>query len=150
MNTPDPDITELIIEARNNSPDAVARLFPLVYEELRRMAHRALLRERTGHTLSTTALVHEAYLKMVDQNRAAWNDRAHFMAISATAMRRILVDYARRQKRLKRDGDRRPITLDDAMFLADQGADELIALDDALAGLSELSDRLRFGSGTWR
>jgi RNA polymerase sigma factor (TIGR02999 family) len=139
---PTHEITRLIQEHRRGSRDALDRLFPLVYEELHSIAHRALLRERTSHTLSTTALVHEAYLRLVDQERACWNDRAHFLAIAATAMRRILVDYARRQKRLKRGGERRAVTLDDAMLVADQRADTLLALDDALSGLGALNERL--------
>jgi RNA polymerase sigma factor (TIGR02999 family) len=140
--SPPHEITGLIIDARHGSHDALDRLFPLVYEELRRMAHRALKRERAGHTLSTTALVHEAYLKLVDQDRASWNDRAHFLAVAATAVRRILVDYARRQKRLKRGGERRAVTLDDAMLVADERADTLLALDEALTGLGALNERL--------
>lgn len=143
METPRSDITELILEVRHGSHDALDRLFPLVYEELRRMAHRALLRERSSHTLSTTALVHEAYVKLVDQDRATWNDRVHFLAVAATAMRRILVDYARRQKRLKRGGERLSVTLEDAMLVADQRAEALLALDEALSGLGTLNERLR-------
>jgi RNA polymerase sigma factor (TIGR02999 family) len=139
---PTHEITRLIQEHRQGSRDALDRLFPLVYDELRRMAHRALLRERASHTLNTTALVHEAYLRLVDQHRANWNDRVHFLAIAATAMRRILVDYARRQKRLKRGGEQRPVTLDDAMLVADQRADTLLALDEALSGLGALNERL--------
>jgi RNA polymerase sigma factor (TIGR02999 family) len=139
---PTHEITQLIREHRQGSHDALDRLFPLVYEGLHRMAHRALLRERESHTLSTTALVHEAYFRLVDQDRADWNDRAHFLAIASTAMRRILVDYARRQKRLKRGGERRPVPLDDAMLVADQRADTLLALDEALAGLGALNERL--------
>jgi RNA polymerase sigma factor (TIGR02999 family) len=136
------EITRLIQEHLHGSRDALDQVFPLVYEELHRMAHRALLRERASHTLNTTALVHEAYLRLMDQERASWNDRAHFLAIAATAMRRILVDYARRQKRLKRGGDRRPVTLDDAMLVADQRADTLLALDEALSALAGLNERL--------
>jgi RNA polymerase sigma factor (TIGR02999 family) len=139
---PTHEITRLIQEHRQGSRDALDRLFPLVYDELRRMAHRALLRERASHTLNTTALVHEAYLRLVDQHGANWNDRVHFLAIAATAMRRILVDYARRQKRLKRGGEQRPVTLDDAMLVADQRADTLLALDEALSGLGALNERL--------
>jgi RNA polymerase sigma factor (TIGR02999 family) len=140
--TPTHEITRLIQEHRHGSRDALDRLFPLVYEELHRMAQRALLRERANHTLSTTALVHEAYFRLVDQERASWNDRAHFLAIAATTMRRILVDYARRQKRLKRGGERRAVTLDDAMLVADQCADTLLALDEALSALGTLNERL--------
>jgi RNA polymerase sigma factor (TIGR02999 family) len=140
--SPPGEITELILEARHGSRDALDRLLPLVYEELRRMAHRALLRERGGHTLNTTTLVHEAYLKLVDQERAGWNDRIHFLALAATAMRRILIDYARRQKRLKRGGERWAVTLDDAMLVADQRADMLLALDEELSSLAALNERL--------
>jgi RNA polymerase sigma factor (TIGR02999 family) len=117
-------------------------LFPVVYDELRRVAHRALARERADHTLTTTALVHEAYLRLAAQDAARWNDRSHFLALAATAMRRVLVDYARRQKRLKRGGDLRAVTFTDAMQLADERADALLALDDALARLARLSERL--------
>jgi RNA polymerase sigma factor (TIGR02999 family) len=140
--SPSGEITDLILEARHGGRDAVDRLFPLMYEELRQIAHRALLPERQGHTLATTALVHEAYLRLVDQQRTDWTDRAHFLAIAATAMRRVLVDYARRQKRLKRGGKRRPVPFDDAMFVADQRADTLLALDEALSCLSTLNERL--------
>lgn len=136
------EVTNLIREARGGSREALDRLLPVVYEELRRMAHRALRRERANHTLNTTALVHEAYLRLLDQDRADWHDRAHFLAIAATAMRRILVDYARRQKRLKRGGERRAVTLEDAMLVADQRADTLIALDEALSSLGALNERL--------
>jgi RNA polymerase sigma factor (TIGR02999 family) len=140
--SPPHEITGLIIAARRGSHDALDRLYPIVYEELRRIAHRALVGERDSHTLSTTALVHEAYLKLVDQDRASWNDRAHFRAIAATAMRRILVDYARRQKRLKRGGERLPVTFDNAMLVADERADTLLAIDEALSALSMLNERL--------
>src|SRR5215211_5408892 len=88
------------------APDALDRLVPLVYGELRRIAHRQLRAERAGHTLSTTGLVHEAYLKLADQSRVEWADRAHFFAVAARAMRRILVDYARRHRALRRGGER--------------------------------------------
>jgi RNA polymerase sigma factor (TIGR02999 family) len=142
LHSPSGEITQLIIAMRAGSSDALERLLPLVYGELRRMAHRALRRERQGHTLSTTALVHEAYLKLVNQQRANLHDRAHFLAVAATAMRRVLVDYARQQKRLKRGGERRAVELTDAMLVAEQRADELLALDDALSKLSRLNDRL--------
>lgn len=136
------EVTQLLEEVREGSPDALDRLFPLVYDELRRIAHRALRRDEGGHTLSTTAVVHEAYLRLVDQERASWNDRGHFLAIAATAIRHILVDYARRQKRLKRGGERRPVTLDEAMILANERADTLLALDEALSDLAAMSERL--------
>src|SRR5215204_1457999 len=94
--------TALLLQAGSGDADAVARVFPLIYDELRRVAHRHLERESTGHTLATTELVHEAYLKLIDQTRVQWAGHAHFMAIAATAMRRILVDRARARGSLKR------------------------------------------------
>ena len=108
------DITGLLIAWRAGERDAFDRLFPLVYDELRHIAHRQLGGERAEHTLGTTALVHEAYLKLVDQTRAQLTDRAHFFAVAARAMRRILVDYARRHRALKRGGLAGQVSLDDA------------------------------------
>lgn len=120
----------------------VDRLLPLVYEELRRIAHRQLRRERPGHTLNTTALVHEAYLRLVDQTRARWVDRAHFFAVAAGVMRRILVDYARRFRAAKRGGDAQRVDLDAAELSLDQRSEVLIGLDEALGRLAELNPRL--------
>jgi RNA polymerase sigma factor (TIGR02999 family) len=136
------DITDQLIAARDGNPAALDQVFPRVYEELRRIAHNALARERSEHTLTTTALVHEAYLKLVVQERATWNDRAHFLAIAATAMRRILVDYARMHRRLKRGGDLHRVTLTDAVQTAGESAETLLALDDALTRLGDLNPRL--------
>jgi RNA polymerase sigma factor (TIGR02999 family) len=122
------------------------RLMPLVYDQLRRMAHRQLAAERTGHTLSTTALVHEAYLKLVDQTRAQWQDRAHFFAIAAQAMRRILVDYARRHRAARRGGQDgsppRPVSLDEVELPVAERADALLAIGDAVDRLAEFHARL--------
>jgi len=137
-----PDITDLLLAWRAGDSSAVDRLFPVVYEELRRIAHHQLGRERPDHTLGTTALVHEAYLRLVDQTRAQWADRAQFFAVSARAMRRILVDYARRHRALKRGGERARIDLDDLTFGVDVRAEILIALDEALLRLAELDERL--------
>jgi len=137
-----PDITGLLVAWRAGDRAAFDRLFPLVYDELRRVAHRQLGRERPDHTLGTTALVHEAYLKLVDQTRAQLTDRAHFFAVAARAMRRILVDYARRHRAAKRGGAQAPVSLDDTMLLADQRADTLVALDEALTRLAEVEERL--------
>lgn len=141
MNT-EPDITGLLLAWRAGDDDVFNRLFPLVYHELRRIAHRQLGRERAEHTLGTTALVHEAYLKLVDQTRTQWADRAHFFAVAARAMRRILVDYARQHQALKRGGERGRVSLDDATLVADERADVLLALDEALARLAEIDERL--------
>ena len=134
------DITGLLLALRGGDHPAFDRLFPAVYDELRGIAHRQLGRERPDHTLGTTGLVHEAYLKLVDQTRAQWEDRAHFFAVAASAMRRILVGYARRHRAAKRNGTR--VTLDDAMAVANERAEILVALDEALALLTEVDERL--------
>jgi RNA polymerase sigma factor (TIGR02999 family) len=134
------DVTGLLLAWRAGDGTALDRLFPLVYEELRRIAHGQLGRERSGHTLGTTALVHESYLKLVDQTRVHWEDRAHFFAIASVAMRRILVDYARRHCAAKRGGAK--VSLDDAALVADERADTLVALDEALTRLAEVDERL--------
>jgi len=136
------DVTDLLLHIPGGGRQAVDRLLPLVYDELRQVAHRLRLRENSGHTLTTTALVHESYLRLVDQRRVAWADRAHFFAVAAMAMRRILIDYARRQKASKRGGGTRPLPLDDAIALADERAQEMLALDDALTRLAALNERL--------
>ena len=141
------DITRLLLAWRSGDEDALNLLFPRVYDELRQIAHRHLSGERAGHTLNTTALVNEAYLKLVDQTRAQWNDRAHFFAVAARVMRRILVDYARRHQTQKRGGQMAPVTLDDeaaanATALASERAEMLIALDEALTQLAEVDARL--------
>jgi len=122
------------------------RLMPLVYDQLRRLAHRQLVVEPTGHTLATTALVHEAYLKLVDQTRAQWQDRAHFFAIAARALRRILIDYARRHRAARRggsqDGPPARVALDSVELPVAERADALLALDEALDRLAQLDARL--------
>jgi RNA polymerase sigma factor (TIGR02999 family) len=118
------------------------QLLPLVYDQLHQIAHRQLGRERTGHTLNTTALVHEAYLRLVDQTRARWVDRAHFFAVAARVMRRILVDYARRYRAAKRGGDAQHVGLDLAEVPLDERSETLITLDEALGRLAELNPRL--------
>jgi RNA polymerase sigma factor (TIGR02999 family) len=143
----DHDITGLLLAWRAGDQEALDQLLPRVYEELRRIAHRRLGHERENHTLGTTALVNEAYLKLVDQSRAQWADRAHFFAVAARVMRRILVDYARRHMAQKRGGATAAVSLDDealanATLVADQRADGLLALDDALTRLAELDERL--------
>lgn len=143
----DREITEALIALRHRAPGALDRLMPLVYDELRRVAHRQLGAEPTGHTLSTTALVHEAYLKLVDQSRTEWQDRAQFFAIASRAMRRILIDYARRHRALRRGGGPNgarpvPVALDEAEIPVEQRADALIALDEALERLGRMDARL--------
>ena len=135
------DITGLLLAWRGGDETALDRLFPLVYDELRRIAHRQLSRERPGHTLSTTALVHEAYLRLVDQNRAQWADRAQFFAIAARMMRRVLVDSARQHLAGKREGTRKRVNLDDVNLSLDDRADLLVAVDEALERLAAVDER---------
>jgi len=125
------------------SPSAVEldRLVPIVYDELRRIAHRQLRGERSDHTLDTTGLVHEPYLKLSRLDRIEWGDRAHFLAVAAGAMRRILVDYAVARRAGKRGGGRQRVALDDVLILADERAEELLALDEALQRLAAESER---------
>ena len=138
----DADITTQLLAWRAGESSAVDKLFPLVYERLRHMAHRHMSREDAAHTLGTTGLVHEAYLKLVDQTRAQWTDRAHFFAVASNAMRRILVDHARSYRADKRGGAPQRVSLTDDMLVAEQRADTLLALDDALTELALLDDRL--------
>ncbi|MDA8021293.1 MAG: sigma-70 family RNA polymerase sigma factor [Thermoanaerobaculia bacterium] len=145
------DVTDLLQNWRD--PTAKARLVSLIYDELRGLASRQLLRERRHHTLRPTALVHEAYLRLAEQTRMRWRDRAHFLAIAAQMMRRILVDHARRRGALKRGGGAACFVLDEARDLADVEGIDLVALDDAMTALAELDARqarvveLRFFGG---
>jgi RNA polymerase sigma factor (TIGR02999 family) len=129
--SPDPTdtqpVTELLLELRGGHADVMARLVPLIYEEPRRVAHRALRGERTGHTLGTTGLVHEAYFRLADQTRLEYRDRAHFFGIAARAMRQILVDYARRHRAAKRGGARPVVSLDEALHSIEDRAEGLLA-----------------------
>ncbi len=136
------DVSALLADWRGGDAGAMDRLLPLVYHELRSIAHRQLLSERPGHTLSTTALVHEAYVKLVDQTRAQWTDQAHFLAVAARAMRRILVDYARKRQAAKRGGPQQPVTLEESAVMAEDRADALVALDEALTRLATLDERM--------
>jgi RNA polymerase sigma-70 factor, ECF subfamily len=135
-------ITGLLAQVRDGDPEALERLMPLVYEEMRHVAQRQLRGQRDGHTLSTTALVHEAYLKLVDQTRVAWTDRAHFFGVAARAMRQVLINHAHRRAAAKRGGGQRRIALDEAVLAVDEQAELLLALDEALTRLSALNERL--------
>jgi RNA polymerase sigma factor (TIGR02999 family) len=135
-------ITDRLLELRDGGDAARDGLFALVYDQLRGIAHNALRGERTDHTLGTTGLVHEAYLKLVDQTRVEWTDRKQFFAVASLAMRRILVDYARRYATEKRGGSQRPVTLDEDVMSVDDRADTLVALDEALDRLAKLDARL--------
>jgi RNA polymerase sigma factor (TIGR02999 family) len=141
------EIAEALAALRRGAPEAMDRLVPLVYRELRGIAHRQLAAERGDHTLSTTAVVHEAYLRLVGQREAAWGDRGHFFALAARVMRRVLTDYARRHRRLRRGGpERHAIVLEEAdaagALVATERATELLALDEALDRLAKVDARL--------
>ena len=152
--TPDPgEITRLLVSISQGDRPALNQLFPIVYAELRRLAHRHLARIRPGDTLQTTALVHEAYLKLLGTARPEWNDRRHFFAVASRAMRQISVDYARTRAAQKRGGDVSVLTLDEQLLSIPERAYELVLLDDALTELESLSERparvveLRFFGG---
>jgi RNA polymerase sigma factor (TIGR02999 family) len=130
-------ITELLVEWNSGSAEALEKLLPLVERELRQIAANHMRHESPGHTLQTTALVNEAYLKLVDQREVRWQNRAHFFALSSHLMRRILLDHARAQRRAKRGGDVVHVDLDEVALITPEKSDELIALDDALERLAE-------------
>src|SRR6266545_331702 len=129
-------VTQLLIEWSNGNKAALDKLMPLVYEELHRLAHRYLSRERPNHTLQTTALVNEAYLRLVDRENVHWQNRAHFFAISAQLMRCILVDHARSLAYAKRGGGARKIELDEALVVSQERAADVVALDETAEALS--------------
>ena len=146
-------VTQLLIEWSNGNKAALDKLMPLVHAELHRLAHRYLSRERPDHTLQTTALVNEAYLRLVDRENVHWQNRAHFFAISAQLMRCILVDHARSLAYAKRGGGARKIELDEAVIVSQKRAADVVALDDALKELESFDPQqsriveLRFFGG---
>ena len=147
------EITRLLADWSNGDRQALEKLTPLVYDELRRLAGRYLRHERPGHTLQSTALVHEAYMKLVGQTSVRWQNRAHFFGIAAQMIRRILVDYARGRRAGKRGSGAEKLSLDEAIALRGSPDLDLIALDDALDGLAKIDPRqshlveLRFFAG---
>jgi RNA polymerase sigma factor (TIGR02999 family) len=137
--SPEPkDVTTLLVEWSGGNSQAFNELIPLVYDQLRQLAGRQLRRERPNHTLHSTALVHEAYLKLIDQRRVQWKDREHFFAVASQAIRRILVTYARSRYASKRGGGATLLAFDESVALPDRKDVDLVALDDALESLSRL------------
>lgn len=136
-----PVITQLLEAHAGGDREALNRLFPLVYDEMRRIAHGRLRSERSDHTLNTTALVHEAYLKLVGLERMNWQNRAHFFAIASQAMRNVLVSYAVRRKADKRGGGQQRVTLDEERLVAEHRLDDLLHLNQALEQLEALDER---------
>lgn len=146
-------VTELLLAWGRGDRSALDELMPLVHQELRRLARSQMHRERDNHTLQTTALVNEAFLRLIDLRRIRWQDRAHFLALSAQLMRRVLVDHARSRNYQKRGGGEPPVVLDDVVVAAPERGADLVALDDALEGLARMDPRkskvieLRFFGG---
>lgn len=154
MDQPDrEDVTILLAELTKGNKEAAAKLISIVYDELRRLAGAYMRRERSDHTLQTTALVHEAYLKLVEQRSVNWRNRTHFFGIAAQAMRRILVDHARGHLREKRGGGLQAVPMDEALVFAPEQSEEFLKLDAALERLTKLDPRqgkiveLRFFGG---
>ena len=135
------NLTGLLTEWSQGDKTALETLTPLVYDELRRIAHRYMQSEREGHTLQTTALVNEAYLRLADQQKIEWQNRAHFFAVTAHVMRHILIDHARRRHYAKRGGEAQQVPMEEAAVMSHPRAAELVALDEALDGLAKLDPR---------
>ena len=136
--SPSTEVSQLLIAWGNGDQTALNKLIPLVYEELHRVAARHMRQERPGHTLQTTALVNEAYLKLVDQKNARWQNRAQFFGVAAQLMRRILVDHAKSHARAKRGGDAQKLSLDETALISRERAAEFLSLDDALKTLADI------------
>ena len=153
METPSQQVSHLLQRWSDGDSEALDQLMPLVYDELRRMAQRYMGQQPTGHTLQTTALIHEAYMRLVGGEEKRWENRAHFFGVAAQAMRHILMDYARTQNRAKRGGGARAVSLDEALTFCAERSAELVVLDDALTELAKLDERqskvveLRFFGG---
>jgi RNA polymerase sigma factor (TIGR02999 family) len=130
------EVTQLLKDWSGGDEGALGKLIPLVQPELHRLAHHYMSRERAGHTLQTTALLNEAYLQLVDDPKRNWQNRTHFMAAAAQLMRRIIVDYARERRSLKRGGGALKVSLDDAALVTEKQSEELLALDEALERLA--------------
>jgi RNA polymerase sigma factor (TIGR02999 family) len=147
------DVTQLLVAWSNGDEAARDQLLPLVYEQLHRLAHQYMNRERPGHTLQTSALVNEAFVRLVDQRNVRWQNRSHFFAIAAQMMRRVLVDYARSRQSEKRGGNAVQVSLNEELIVSDEQNDEVVALDEALKTLATLDQRkcqiveLRFFAG---
>jgi len=139
------EVTQLLADWSHGDQAALQRLTPLVYEELRRLAHHYMERQRPDHTLQTTALVHEAYLRLVDQSRPSFKDRSHFHAVAAKAMRQILVDHARTARRQRRGAGARKVELDEAALISPEQSGAILNLNDALERLASLDSRAAQG-----
>ena len=139
--SPQQQVTQLLCDWRSGDGEALAKLIPLIQPELQRLAHRYMSRERAGHTLQTTALVDDAYLRLADSKHPQWENRAHFFAVAAGLMRRIMVDHARHRQALKRGGGAVMVALDEATMAAQSRGTELLALDEAMEKLATFDRR---------
>lgn len=150
---PDREITVMLRRLRDGSPGAADALVPVIYAELRRLAGWFMRRERPGHTLQPTALVHEAYFRLVGQHDVEWQNRAHFFSVAARIMRRILLDFARKRLSARRGGPRQRVTLDDTLLISEERLDDILIIDESLTRLAKLDERqsriveLRFFGG---
>ncbi len=141
MNQPNSDITQLLQKIANGNKSVVDQLIPVVYENLREMAGAQMYKERSGHTLSPTSLVHEAYMKLVNQKNSSWQNRAHFFALASIAMRRILINHANKKLAQKRGGDSPVVTFNEEFMGQESNAEEIILLDRALEKLKSMNER---------
>ncbi len=147
------EVTRLLRQLNGGNAEAANELAPLIYNELKRLAGACMRRERPGHTLTATAVVHEAFMRLIDQRNVDWSDRAHFFAVAATLMRRVLLDYARKRHAVKRGAAPRRQTLDEGLIIAEQHLDDVLALDECLNRLAALDPQqarlveLRFFGG---
>jgi len=149
----DAQLTQLLSDVESGKADSINELMPVVYDDLHVLAERILRREKKGHTLQPTALIHEAYLRLVDQSRVGWKGKTHFFALCATSMRRILVDHARKRKASKRGGEARRVDFDIGLLGDDTEDEDILAVDDAIIKLANFDPKLarivelRFFSG---
>jgi RNA polymerase sigma factor (TIGR02999 family) len=141
MSVSAPGVTQLLFDWQRGDQSALKKLTPLIYDELRRMAHRYVQHERNGHTLQTTALVHEAYVRLAGQETPEWQNRSHFFAVTAQVMRHILIDHARRRRYLKHGGQFQQVSMEEASLMSEERAADLVALDEALDELKNFDPR---------
>lgn len=141
MSRTSPDVTRLLVQLKDGNRDALDRLLPIVYDELRHLARMQLRGGRSKQTLNTTALVHEAYFRLVDHHAVDWQDRSHFFAVASRAMRQVIVEYVRRRNALKRGGGRPKLTLNEGLVGMEERGDDLLALDEALSRLERFAPR---------
>jgi len=142
MSAPAGEVTQFLADLQDGRPDAASKLLPLVYEELRRLAGQQMRQERADHTLQATALVHEAYLRLVNHPDRSWQSRAHFISVAAQVMRRILIDYARGRRAAKRGHEPHKVSLEEPLLFSEEQSEDLLALNAALERLAQFDERV--------